>query len=79
MGVSTDITYDNVGAATWSAAELNVGIMCACVPAMRPVIGLVFPRLLSSSRRDQASYPYTRGATYHRNDSAIVLSPVVTV
>ncbi|KIW24041.1 uncharacterized protein PV07_09780 [Cladophialophora immunda] len=75
--ISTDLTYDNVGAATWSAAELNVGIMCACIPAMRPVISLIFPRLLSSSRRDQQSNPYPRGASYMRNDSVVELSQVV--
>ena len=74
--VSTDITYDNVGAATWSAIELNVGIMCSCVPAMRPVINLIFPRLLSSTRRDHTSDPYPRGASYYRNDSIVELSQV---
>jgi len=74
--VSTDLTYDNVDAATWSAAELNVGIMCACIPAMRPVISLIFPRLLSSTRRDHTSDPYPRGASYYRNDSVVELSHV---
>ncbi|KAK5193383.1 hypothetical protein LTR99_006935 [Exophiala xenobiotica] len=74
--ISTDITYDNVDAATWSAAELNVGIMCACLPAMRPVISLIFPRLLSSTRRDHTSDPYPRGASYYRNDSVVELSHV---
>jgi len=77
--VSTDLTYDNVGAATWSSVELNVGIMCACIPAMRPVINLIFPRLLSSTRRDHTSDPYPRGATYMRNDSVIELSQVAKV
>jgi hypothetical protein len=75
---STDITYDNVEAATWSAAELNVGIMCACVPALRPVIGLVFPRLLASSRRggnSNATYP-TRGTYIQQNESVVELSHV---
>ncbi|KAL4745170.1 hypothetical protein BDW72DRAFT_198908 [Aspergillus terricola var. indicus] len=30
--------YDNVGAATWSAVECNVGIICACLPTLRPLI-----------------------------------------
>ncbi|KIX03446.1 uncharacterized protein Z518_06998 [Rhinocladiella mackenziei CBS 650.93] len=74
--VSTDLTYDNVGAATWSAAELNVGIMCACIPAMRPIISLIFPRFLSSTQRDNISDPYPRGASYYRNDSVVELSQV---
>ena len=42
---STDITWDNVGAATWSSIELNVGITCACLVTLKPVLGAVFPRL----------------------------------
>lgn len=73
--VSTDITYDNVGAATWSAVELNVGIVCACIPAMRPLINLVLPRLLSTTRPDHGSsyYPNT-GGIYVRNESNVELS-----
>lgn len=58
--VSTDLTYDNVGAATWSAVELNVGIICACLPMMKPLLVRLFPRLLAStslnSRPENAYY-----------------------
>jgi hypothetical protein len=76
--ISTDLTYDNVAPATWSAIELNVGIMCACIPALRPVISVVFPRLLSSTAGKTTSNPFTRthqsNAYYHRNESAVELS-----
>ncbi|KAL6246787.1 hypothetical protein RBB50_006094 [Rhinocladiella similis] len=76
--ISTDLTYDNVDAATWSAAELNVGIMCACIPAIRPVISLIFPRLLTSTRRSRSrtsdAYPHHGASCYHRNDSVVELS-----
>ncbi|OCT47202.1 hypothetical protein CLCR_02622 [Cladophialophora carrionii] len=71
---STDLTYDNVGAATWSAAELNVGIMCACIPALRPMISMIFPRLLATTRRDHGSNPYPPRAPYMRDESAVELS-----
>ncbi|KPI35770.1 uncharacterized protein AB675_11180 [Cyphellophora attinorum] len=48
--VSTDLTYDNVAAAMWSAIELNVGIVCACVPALRPVVAKVLPSLVAKTR-----------------------------
>lgn len=41
---------------------------------MRPVISLIFPRLLSSTRRDHTSDPFSRSAAYYRNDSVIELS-----
>jgi hypothetical protein len=76
--ISIDLTYDNVAPATWSAIELNVGIICACVPALRPVLSLAFPGLLSSRGANTTSNPYTRThhshAYYHRNESAVELS-----
>lgn len=76
--VSTDLTYDNVSPATWSAIELNVGIMCACVPALRPVIGVMFPRLLASTAAKTSTSPFSRthhsNAYYNRNESAVELS-----
>ena len=45
VSVSTDVTWDNVGAATWSTVEVNVSIICACLPALKPLIRWVFPRL----------------------------------
>jgi len=46
---STDVTWDNVGAATWSAVELNTAIVCACLPTLKPLINIVAPRLLGST------------------------------
>ncbi|BCS27547.1 uncharacterized protein APUU_60595S [Aspergillus puulaauensis] len=45
---SSDPTYDNVGAASWSAIECNVGIICACLPTLRPLVSRIIPQLLSS-------------------------------
>ncbi|KAL1970911.1 hypothetical protein VTN77DRAFT_2745 [Rasamsonia byssochlamydoides] len=45
---SSDPTYDNVGAATWSAIECNTGIICACLPTLRPLVSRILPRLLST-------------------------------
>ncbi|KEF61380.1 uncharacterized protein A1O9_02946 [Exophiala aquamarina CBS 119918] len=71
--ISTDLTYDNVGAATWSSCELNVGIACSCIPALRPLISLIFPRLLTSTRRDHTSDPFSRGAAYYRNENESIV------
>jgi hypothetical protein len=53
---STDITWDNVGAATWSSVELNVGIVCACLPSLRPIIGLIWPRFNRSTQSRSRSH-----------------------
>jgi hypothetical protein len=48
---SDDVTWDNVGAATWSSVELNVGIMCACLPPLKPLMNRLFPHALLSTQR----------------------------
>ncbi|KAJ5134425.1 Conidiation-specific protein Con-10 [Penicillium atrosanguineum] len=45
---SSDPTYDNVGAASWSAIECNTGIICACLPTLKPLLSRVMPGLIST-------------------------------
>jgi hypothetical protein len=42
------VADDNVGAATWSAVECNTGIICACLPTLRPLISKILPSFLST-------------------------------
>jgi hypothetical protein len=41
---STDPTFDNLSAAVSSAVEVNFGIICACLPSMRPLLSTMMPR-----------------------------------
>ncbi|CAI7576473.1 unnamed protein product [Penicillium bialowiezense] len=45
---SSDPTYDNVGAASWSAIECNTGIICACLPTLKPLIARIFPGMVTT-------------------------------
>ncbi|OAG04340.1 uncharacterized protein CC84DRAFT_1120685, partial [Paraphaeosphaeria sporulosa] len=48
---SRDQTYDNAPAATWSSVEANVGIICSCLPLMRPLATRWLPGVFSSNKR----------------------------
>ena len=37
----------------WSAVEVNVGILCACVPALKPLVSRILPSLLTD--KDESS------------------------
>ncbi|KAL9109427.1 MAG: hypothetical protein Q9227_005934 [Pyrenula ochraceoflavens] len=52
---SKDVTWDNVDAGAWSSVEINVGILCATLPSLRPLITRLFPRLLHGSSHARAS------------------------
>ncbi|SMR44732.1 unnamed protein product [Zymoseptoria tritici ST99CH_3D1] len=41
---SSDVSYDNPMAAIWSDIEMNIAIMCSCLPTLR----CMFPRLLKN-------------------------------
>ena len=55
---------DNVGAASWSAIECNVGIICACLPTLRPLISCIIPRLLSTVGDAEDTAPLSGRQTY---------------
>ncbi|KAH6665401.1 hypothetical protein B0J14DRAFT_660576 [Halenospora varia] len=50
LSVSSDLTYDNLNAAMWSAIEANTGIICASLQTVRPVVARIFPRIFATSR-----------------------------
>ncbi|KAF3768073.1 hypothetical protein M406DRAFT_355824 [Cryphonectria parasitica EP155] len=47
---SSNPTWDNLRVSQWSTIEVNVGIMCACMPALRLILVKIFPRLTSTRR-----------------------------
>lgn len=47
---SNDPTWDHVGSSIWSSIECNVGIVCACLVHLKPLITRFFPSFSSSSR-----------------------------
>lgn len=40
----------------WSAIEVDVGIICACVPGIKPLAARVFPNLLGRIKHPRGSY-----------------------
>lgn len=49
---SHDPTWDSVPASYWTVVELNCGILCACLPTLRPLLRRIFPSLSHSSGGD---------------------------
>ncbi|KAJ5524625.1 hypothetical protein N7494_011275 [Penicillium frequentans] len=75
---STDPTWDNVGAASWSAIECNTGIICACLPTLKPLISKLAPGLLSTlngSRRQKSGHSSNSRRTTTWNDESTLGAP----
>ncbi|KAF5587220.1 integral membrane protein [Fusarium pseudocircinatum] len=64
---SPDLTWDNVEAAAWSIAELCCGLLCACLPTLRPLISRIMPNFLVSRqtpRNSEQRREHASGHTY---------------
>ncbi|KAG8163339.1 hypothetical protein KVR01_006636 [Diaporthe batatas] len=55
-----DFTWDNVPTSGWSVSELCSGIICACLPTLRPLMSKIKPQWMvsyaSRSRRTKQEY-----------------------
>ena len=76
-----DIMYSSVPGRMWSQAELSVGIICACLPCLRPLLGRSSRPDRSCPAPKQSSNPENRGisrprmASLFQTDSALVSKP----
>ncbi|EMD62127.1 hypothetical protein GGP41_002403 [Bipolaris sorokiniana] len=60
----TDGTWIMATTAMLSIVETNLGIMCACVPTLRPLVKRIAPVLLGSSNKDSSAYGNAYGNAY---------------
>ncbi|KGO69246.1 hypothetical protein PITC_095680 [Penicillium italicum] len=78
---SDDPTYDNVSAATWSAVECNVAIICACLPGTRASLSKILPRIFptrSNGSRSKTTRPSRNGRNlYTGNGNSQIMASVV--
>lgn len=51
---SLNPTWDQWDVANWSTVEMNVGIICLCMPALRQLLVRFFPRMLGTGNRSAA-------------------------
>lgn len=47
---SSNPSWDNLRVSQWSTIEVNVGIICACMPTLRLILVKLFPALTSTTR-----------------------------
>ncbi|KAK0649106.1 hypothetical protein B0T16DRAFT_125787 [Cercophora newfieldiana] len=57
-------TMDTVGVSLWSGIELDVGVICPCLPSLRLLFRRVLPRILGTTNNYELDT--TEGATDHR-------------
>ncbi|KAH8846547.1 hypothetical protein MCOR27_002143 [Pyricularia oryzae] len=63
---SPDITWSNAISSSWSTAEISIGLMCASLPSLRPLVGKVLPRLASTFGKSASPSKGAYGASGNR-------------
>ncbi|KAH8689164.1 putative plasma membrane protein Pth11-like protein [Talaromyces proteolyticus] len=54
-----DITWNSISSSIWTIIESNLGIICACLPALQPIISGIFPCIrMATYNRSYRSYNY---------------------
>ncbi|KAJ4312890.1 hypothetical protein N0V84_009699 [Fusarium piperis] len=53
---TSNVTQDYVEVGYWSVIEVPVGILCACMPAIRSLFGLIFPKVFGTTHRSKSEY-----------------------
>jgi hypothetical protein len=68
----SDPTYTTVGSITWSIIEQTVGLDCACLPTLRPLLWARTQRINGMDRAHQAARFTTFGSSGRRRTTEIV-------
>ncbi|KAM0715452.1 hypothetical protein Q7P37_008950 [Cladosporium fusiforme] len=64
---STDFPWYASLSFMWSVVEVNIGIMCACVPALKPLVSRFLPRMLRDAGDVTEKDSSTSGRRYTYN------------
>lgn len=72
---TTNPTYDYVTLGYWSVLEVDVGIICACMPSIYQLLKVVWPKLVSRTNRGKSVPTEKTG----RTESTSPFSPKTSV
>lgn len=56
FAASLNPTYDQIGVVQWSTIEINVGIICACMPTLRVILMRIFPAIMGTTKASSQAH-----------------------
>ncbi|KAG4437240.1 hypothetical protein IFR05_007294 [Cadophora sp. M221] len=51
LGTGVDFAWTASTALMWSAVEVNIGIICACIPTLKPLVKRILPSMITDRTR----------------------------
>ncbi|KAH7065662.1 hypothetical protein BKA63DRAFT_524369 [Paraphoma chrysanthemicola] len=67
FATTPNISWDYVDSAVWSLVELQVGIICLCMPSLRLGLSRLFPTIMGSSRGQGSTTDRSSGRVIDRS------------
>ncbi|KAJ4149932.1 hypothetical protein LMH87_010705 [Akanthomyces muscarius] len=62
---SQNPTWEFFDVALWSDIEINVGLICTCMPSLRLLLVRLFPKVLGTTQRYYAKYSHSGNKSAH--------------
>lgn len=77
FAASSNPTFDQTDVINWSAIEINVGVICSCLPSLRVILVRSFPRVFGTTRGTSEAYQgYGSRSQGIRNKSSTMASGI---
>ena len=70
------MTYESPLSALWSNVELNVGILCSCVPTLRSCMTRLFPSLFPANITNPSAPSQTKPNSSHNESKRITIQEI---
>lgn len=79
LGDEKDFAFVVSYSLMWTAVEVNVGIVCACIPTLKPIVKRILPILLEPARHHSSSETCTTSTAKVDNTDGSNSSPKSTL
>ncbi|PVH80503.1 MFS general substrate transporter [Cadophora sp. DSE1049] len=74
LGTGIDFAWTASTALMWSAVEVNVGIICACIPTLKPLVKRILPSMITDRSRSGSGSGNEKSSSFssqpHRDSNA---------
>jgi hypothetical protein len=76
ISITKDVTYESPLSALWSNVELNVGILCSCVPTLRSCMTRLFPSFFPANTTSLSAPSQNKPHSSHNESKRITIQEI---
>jgi len=76
ISITKDVTYESPLSALWSNVELNVGILCSCVPTLRSCMTRLFPSFFPANITNPSAPSQIKPNSSHNESKRITIQEI---